>query len=176
MVSLSRYPRLRAYLEARRAVIAGRHIAQKSPVRWYRTIDRITPSLATQPKLLIPDIKGMAQIVYEPGRLYPHHNLYYIVSDTWNLRALQAVLRAGIAPLFVSTYAPRMRGGFLRFQAQYLRRIRIPHWSDVPTILQTALVTAGERGDLPACISAVAQLYGLSKDEYVAMRTDAMII
>ncbi|MEI6777829.1 MAG: Eco57I restriction-modification methylase domain-containing protein [Chloroflexales bacterium] len=172
VVSLSRYPRLRAYLEARRAVIAGRHIAQKSPVRWYRTIDRITPSLATQPKLLIPDIKGMAQIVYEPGRLYPHHNLYYIVSDTWNLRALQAVLRAGIAQLFVSTYAPRMRGGFLRFQAQYLRRIRIPHWNDVPTVLQTALVTAGERGDLPACISAVAQLYGLSEDEDVAIRTE----
>ena len=60
---------------------------------------------------MIPDIKGMAQIVYEPGRLYPHHNLYYIVSDTWNLRALHAVLRAGIAQLFVSTYAPRMRGG-----------------------------------------------------------------
>ena len=25
-----------------------------------------------------------------------------------------------------------MRGGYLRFQAQYLRRIHIPHWKDVP--------------------------------------------
>ena len=46
LVSLSDYPRLRRYLEARKDQIANRHCARKSPARWYRTIDRITPSLA----------------------------------------------------------------------------------------------------------------------------------
>src|SRR5690606_9714858 len=117
LVALDAYPRLKAYLEARRDQIAGRHVAKKAPANWYRTIDRIYPALADRPKLLIPDIKGDAHIVYEDGRLYPHHNLYFIVSDEWDLRALQAVLRSGIAKLFVSIYATRMRGGYLRFQA-----------------------------------------------------------
>lgn len=81
LVELQNYPRLRRYLEGRREVIAGRHCAQKSPNNWYRTIDRITPALASRPKLLIPDIKGEAHIVFEGGELYPHHNLYYVTSD-----------------------------------------------------------------------------------------------
>jgi hypothetical protein len=60
LVDLGEYPLLRRYLEARRSVIAGRHCAQKNPLKWYRTIDRITPKLAARPKLLIPDIKGQA--------------------------------------------------------------------------------------------------------------------
>jgi hypothetical protein len=104
LVDLSRYPLLRRYLEARKEAIAGRHCAKKAPGNWYRTIDRITPSLASKPKLLIPDIKGNAHIVFEPGQLYPHHNLYYITSEEWDLRALQAVLLSGIARLFVANY------------------------------------------------------------------------
>jgi Eco57I restriction-modification methylase/TaqI-like C-terminal specificity domain len=169
LVPLEQYPRLRAYLEVRREAIARRHVAQKAPTGWYRTIDRITPSLATRPKLLIPDIKGGAHIVYEPGELYPHHNLYYIVSDTWDLWALQAVLRSGIARLFVATYSTRMRGGFLRFQAQYLRRIRLPHWHEVSPALRQALIAAGKCSDLEAGWQAVAALYGLSEAEQAAL-------
>ena len=121
LVDLNSYPRLQAYLEERKDQIVNRHIARKSPEKWYRTIDRIHPSLTKRCKLLIPDIKGHAHIVYEPGKFYPHHNLYYITSEEWDLRALQAVLRSGIARLFVSVYTTRMRGGYLRFQAQYLK-------------------------------------------------------
>jgi Eco57I restriction-modification methylase/TaqI-like C-terminal specificity domain len=165
LVDLGQYPRLRQYLTAHRPAIAARHIAQKHPAAWYRTIDRIYPALAATPKLLIPDIKGAAHIVYEPGRLYPHHNLYYITSAEWDLRALQAVLRSGIASLFVAIYSTRMRGGFLRFQAQYLRRIRLPAWSAVPAALRLALISATERNDRAAAKQAVAALYGLSLTE-----------
>jgi hypothetical protein len=169
LVNLADYPRLQHYLAERHDEIAGRHIAQKMPANWYRTIDRISPALVTQPKLLIPDIKGDAHIVYEPGQLYPHHNLYYITSTRWDLRALQAVLQSGIARLFVSAYSTRMRGGYLRFQAQYLRRIRVPHWHDVPDDLKQALITAAEVGDLPASRAAVVTLYGLSATEQDAL-------
>jgi len=169
LVNLAKYPRLQRYLEDRRNEIAGRHVAQKMPTNWYRTIDRIYPKLASQPKLLIPDIKGDAHIVYEPGYLYPHHNLYYITSKDWDLRALQAVLRSGIARLFVSAYSTRMRGGYLRFQAQYLRRIRVPHWHDVPDYIKQALIIAVESGDLHASHEAVYALYGLSTAEQDAL-------
>ncbi len=173
LVDLARYPRLRAYLERHREQIARRHVAQKAPANWYRTIDRITPALAWTPKLLIPDIKGEAHVVYEEGRLYPHHNLYWITSDTWDARALQAVLLSGIARLFVATYSTRMRGGYLRFQAQYLRRIRLPRWEDVPEALRAELRAAAERGDAEACNRAVFALYELSPTEQVVLAGDA---
>lgn len=169
LVDLAAYPRLRRYFEDRRKVIAGRHCAQKFPANWYRTIDRIDPTLATKAKLLIPDIKGAAHIVYEAGQLYPHHNLYHITSDAWDLRALQAVLLSGVARLFVATYSTKMRGGYLRFQAQYLRRIRIPHWHDVPDSLRQALVAAATSRDLHACSRAVFELYALSDGERAAL-------
>jgi hypothetical protein len=169
LVDLTDYPRLRRYLEAHKDAIAGRHCAQKTPANWYRTIDRITPALTRTPKLLVPDIKGEAHIVYEEGKLYPHHNLYFITSSAWELKALQAVLLSSIARLFVATYSTRMRGGFLRFQAQYLRRIRIPQWKDVPAALRRELRAAAETRDLVACNRAAFALYGLTDEESIAL-------
>lgn len=165
LVDLNDYPLLQRYLENRREVIAGRHCAKKVPANWYRTIDRITPALANRPKLLIPDIKGESHIVFEDGKLYPHHNLYYVISDDWDLRALQAVLLSAVSRLFVATYSTKMRGGFLRFQAQYLRRIRIPRWEDVSKALRCGLAEAAVKRDVNACNRAVFDLYDLSQEE-----------
>jgi TaqI-like C-terminal specificity domain/Eco57I restriction-modification methylase len=164
LVQLESYPRLRRHLEQHRDRVAKRHCVRKSPARWYRTIDRIWPQLATTSKLLIPDIKGEAHVVYEAGRLYPHHNLYFITSEQWDLRALQAVMLSGIARLFVATYSTRMRGGYLRFQAQYLRRIRLPRWEQVPDATRQ-LLAAAEGDDAAARNAAVFDLYGLSATE-----------
>lgn len=169
LVDLAGYPMLRKFLEARKDQIAGRYCAQKAPANWYRTIDRITPAIARMPKLLIPDIKGQAHIVYEEGKLYPHHNLYYITSSQWDLKALQAVLLSSVTRLFIATYSTKMRGGFLRFQAQYLRRLRLPLWSDVPQDIRSALIDAAEKRDLAACNAATFQLYGLSHQEKAAL-------
>ncbi len=101
LVDLDAYPRLRRYLEARKDEIANRHCAQKTPAHWYRTIDRITPSLTKRPKLLVPDIKGEAHIVFEEGKYYPHHNLYFI---------LRGVGLAGASGSFVVRHRAPFRG------------------------------------------------------------------
>ncbi|MBY5974941.1 Eco57I restriction-modification methylase domain-containing protein [Ferrimonas balearica] len=165
LVRLEDYPRLAKYLEERRDVIAGRHVATKAPANWYRTIDRIHPAITGREKLLIPDIKGDAAIVYEPGKLYPHHNLYFVTSSTWDVRALQTVMKSGIARLFVSLYSTKMRGGFLRFQAQYLRRICLPSWDSVSVELRAKLRALSETDDPVARNAAVAELYGLSSGD-----------
>ena len=169
LVNLQHYPKLSHYFNQRKAMIAKRHCAKKSPANWYRTIDRIWPDLTHQPKLLIPDIKGEAHIVFEPGRFYPHHNLYYIVADTWDLRALQAVLLSSITKLFVSIYSTKMRGGYWRFQAQYLRRICIPRWKDVAESLRQELIIAAHQRDVVACNQAVGKLYQLNQQERSAL-------
>ena len=148
LVHLPDYPRLAAYLEPHRTRLSARHTAKTNPeTRWHKTIDRITPSLTWQPKLLVPDIRGDGDaIAYDDGTVYPHHNLYHITSLSWNLRALQALLRSGLARLFVEAYAVKIGGGYLRFQAQYLRRIHIPTWSDLSVEQQDTLAAAGRTG------------------------------
>jgi hypothetical protein len=76
---------------------------------------------------------------------------------------------SGIARLFVSTYSTKMRGGYLRFQAQYLRRIRLPHWTDVSAELQRELIDAAERADTAACNRSVFKLYRLTQAERAAL-------
>lgn len=165
LVDLKDFPKLRAYLEERKDQIASRHVAEKNPRNWYRTIDRIYPALTYREKLLIPDIKGDASIVHEGGKLYPHHNLYYITSDEWDVHALQAVMRSGIARLFVSLYCTRMRGGYMRFQAQYLRKIRIPKWKDVNADLRQRLADYAKANDRHTLNEIVSELYGLAPAE-----------
>lgn len=165
LVDLQDYPRLAKYIKKHEGILRKRNCAKRNHKGWYRTIDRIYPELIYQPKLLIPDIKEGAHIVYEKGELYPHHNLYFITSESWDLQALQAVLRSGIAKLFVSIYSTRMRGGYLRFQAQYLRRIRLPRWQEVPAAVRKALVHATGKGDINACNRAAFELYRLTADE-----------
>jgi len=69
LAEFSRYPRFAKFMESHGEKLKARHCAKRGNGSWYRTIDRITPSLARRPKLLIPDIKGTAHIVLEAGPL-----------------------------------------------------------------------------------------------------------
>jgi hypothetical protein len=165
LAEIERYPRFSAYLAAHADTIRKRHVARNNPHAWYRTIDKIDYRLTATPKLLIPDIKGEAHVVLDNGDYYPHHNLYYITSSDWPLPVLQAVLRSGIGTLFVATYSVKMRGGHLRFQAQYLRRIRIPRWHDLPVDLRNRISEAIGQGNSIAYRSYIYDAYRLTADE-----------
>ena len=175
LVDLESHPKLKKYLEDRKDIISSRHCAQKNPRSWYRTIDRITPSLLATPKLLIPDIKGQSHIVYDSGLFYPHHNLYYIVSSHWDLRCLQAILMSSLSRAFISIYSTKMRGGFMRFQAQYLRRIRVPAWDQVSGVMRAELCEAAANRDIDACNEAVCKLYDLDIDELISLHESTII-
>lgn len=164
VVSLEEYPRLKEHFLKNEKFVRNRHVSQKNPDSWYRTIDRIYPELVREEKLLIPDIKGEANIVFDEGKYYPHHNLYYITSTTWDLRALRVILLSGIAELFIKTYSTRMHGNALRFQAQYLRRIRIPYWNEIDENTKKTLVELSERSS-DTWAEIVGDLYGLTPAE-----------
>lgn len=166
LADFSSYPRFAAFMEKHSEKLKARHCAKRGNGTWYRTIDRITPSLAGRPKLLIPDIKGVAHIVHEQHGLYPHHNLYHITSSDWPLAELRAVLMAGIAELFVRAYSTKMHGGCLRFQAQYLRRIRLPIWNEIPAASRRKLSSAVSAEDREKTLELVSQIYRISPEEF----------
>lgn len=174
LAPLADYPRFSKYLLDNETTLRRRHTAKKSPHRWYKTIDRIYPKLTTIPKLLIPDIKGEPTVAYDEGNFYPHHNLYVVTSDTWELKALQAILRSSISLTFVAAYCVRMAGGFLRFQAQYLRRIRVPNWLALTPEIIEELISVRESDDITIIDEVVFRAYGLSKIEQANIRDFAM--
>ena len=104
------------------------------------------------------------------GKLYPHHNLYFVTSETWDLHALQAVLlsdmtRAFHWPLFDenarrlfplpgSVSAPSARAALARcFGRKFATRS----------------TRAGLSRDPAACNAAVAALYSLTALEQQAL-------
>lgn len=163
LVELKEYPRLREYFEQHREALESRNVGRRNPARWYRTIDKVNHALLEKPKLLIPDIKGEANPVLGKGGFYPHHNLYYVVSEGWDLRILGGLLLSQIGQLFVECYSVRMSGGYLRFQAQYLRRIRVPNPNEMSRSTASALARAFEARDAEAATNAALQAYGIDR-------------
>lgn len=162
-VALEDWPRFAEYMRARRAKAEGRKIAQNRPDTWWRTIDNVRPGLIDQPKLLFPDMRMTSRPVYDPGGLYPHHNLYYVVSDHWDMRVLGGLLFSRVAEATVSAYCVKMRGGTLRFQAQYLRRVRVPRPDQIDDKQAAALADAFDRRDPAAATKAALEIYDLPR-------------
>lgn len=161
LVDLDQFPKLARHFERNSERLRNRHVGRRRPAQWYRTIDRIDPALSARPKLLLPDLKASSHPVLETGGLYPHHNLYFVVSEAWNLEVLGGLLLSDVANLFVGTYCVRMRGGCYRFQAQYLRRIRVPSPDSIPRSVQRDLADAFGARNVEAATDAAVSVYGL---------------
>jgi len=159
LVDLLEYPGLQRYLSLHSVQLLSRHVASGHPNRWYRTIDRIWPKLQLDAKLLIPDIQrpDVATIGFdEHGRYYPHHNVYWITSASWNLEALKTLLRSTFIVKQVRAYSVQMRGGSLRYQAQTLRKLRVPALASLSSELVERLVSVSSSEDQSE-IDSVAQ-------------------
>lgn len=162
LVDLDRYPQLAEYLHDNGHKLRARHIAKQRPATWYRTIDRVDHGLTDRPKLVLPDMKAAAHPVLDEGGHYPHHNLYFVVSDTWDLEVLGGLLLSDVANLFVGAYCVRMRGGTYRFQAQYLRRIRVPDPKSISRSSAKSFAQAFQDRDREKATAVAARVYGVA--------------
>ncbi|EKO3825938.1 Eco57I restriction-modification methylase domain-containing protein [Vibrio harveyi] len=165
VIELEEYPLLRDYFLEFEATLKSRHIAKMAPKQWFKTIDRVYPERAAREKLLIPDIKSELTVIFDDGSYHPNNSIYYICSATWNLHALRAVLLSGIGQMFVQTYSTKVSGGNLRFQAQHLRKIRLPLWNEIDSFIRSELTRIGKAGDVNEAKSLVAQIYSLNEKE-----------
>ncbi|MDR0309052.1 MAG: Eco57I restriction-modification methylase domain-containing protein [Coriobacteriales bacterium] len=162
LIDIEQYPLARKYLESHQESLRSRHVAKKSCEKsWYRTIDKVYPGLVNMPKLLIQDMKSYIQPILDKGDYYPHHNLYWITSEQWDLEVLGGLLISDVARMTVGAYCVKMRGGTLRLQAQYLRKIRLPEPSAIDFKLQAELVDAFRNDDRSKASEAAMQAYDL---------------
>ncbi|SFL14920.1 TaqI-like C-terminal specificity domain-containing protein [Streptosporangium canum] len=166
LVDLKQHPKLWAYFMRNAAALRGRYVAKKNPEKWYKTIDKVESGLRRQPKLLFPDMKLSSHPVLDKGGedgFYPHHNLYFITSDVWDLEVLGGILLSKVAEAFVDAYAVKMRGKTLRFQAQYIRRIPVPDPAVLTSAQKERLIDAFRKRDVEAATSAAMDVYNLTE-------------
>jgi hypothetical protein len=65
--------------------------------------------------------------------------------------------------LFVGTYCVKMRGGCYRFQAQYLRRVRVPPLDTISTTDRRGLTQAFRNRDVEAATAIALRLCGVTE-------------
>lgn len=164
LVNLADWPKFTAYLK-KHPGLRSRHTAKANPTKWHKTIDRVNYDLLDRPKLLFQDMKAETTPVLHAGGMYPHHNLYFAVAteDRWDLEVLGGLMLSKVFEAQVAAYCVKMRGGTLRFQTQYLRRVRVPKPEDIPAPVQGALRIAFMERDREAASRAALDAYGLDE-------------
>lgn len=165
LINLDCYPKARKYLERHKETLMNRYVVRRSPACWYRTIDRIVPSVKQQPKILLPDMSGNSCIFVDEGRFYPLHNIYYITGNTvTELRLLSAMLMSDFVREQLASVTNKMNGGFVRWQSQYLRKLRLPEIRAIaPTDAQTLLDCYGKK-DIQAINVIMSRILASQKD------------
>jgi len=78
------------------------------------------------------------------------------------------LLMSAIGQFFVASYGVRMRGGYWRFQAQYLRRIRVPNPGTISKRLAEELIEAFQQRDRQRATLAALELYDVTQHELEA--------
>lgn len=165
VVSLDDYPKLASYLNAHKNQLCNRHVAKKDSTKWFKTIDRVYKERLKLEKLLIPDISVDPIVIYDEGTYHPNNSIYYICSNDWNLHALRVVLLSNITKIFISIYSTKIAKGYLRFQAQHLRKLRLPTWDSINDELKERMIEAGVSNDTVSFTSLACEMYGLNKKE-----------
>lgn len=143
LINLNKFPKAKKYLFENNAILKKRHISKKNPINWYRTIDKIDPSLTGKPKIILPDISGNKYIFIDKGDYYPHHNLYYITGNSLEkLKVLAAILLTEFVRNQLLEISVKMNGGYPRWQSQNLRKLRIPIINSFPAHIVKEIILA----------------------------------
>lgn len=166
IIQLSNYPKLATYLYYHKDKLANRHVAKKDPAKWFKTIDKINIERRKKEKLMIPDIGNKLTVIYDDGKFQPTNSIYYICSTEWNLHALRVLLLSKVGEFFIQMYSTKIANNYRRHQAQFLRRIRIPNWSDLSCSLKDELIKAGKTNAAAQFDNLACKAYRLTSDQF----------
>lgn len=144
LIDLSKYPKVANYYNKNFEALNKRYISKKHPHRWYSTIDKVDSGLLKRPKILVPDMKREGKFSIDRGGFYPHHNIYYITHAHNNeklLQLLSALLQSRFVLNQMKEISVMMRGGYVRWQSQNLRKVRIPNMLHMSEEQQSKIIS-----------------------------------
>lgn len=167
LVDLSRYPRAQRYLEAHHTALVARHCVRVWEKAWYDLHDPMPLDLGRTPKILVPDVASHNRFVFDAGRYWPLHSVYYLVPEGVEPRFLTALLNSMPIEFLIRLRAPVVKDGFSRYRKQFLGLLPVPQAS---LRAQAAIVRAAERGDSAALEDQAARLFGLSERDRRAVQ------
>lgn len=149
LCDLNEYPHLKDYLLKNQSTLLKRHTTKKSPDKWYKTIDKISPELVAKPKILLPDISVNKFLFIDEGKFYPHHNIYYITgSSLQELKILASLLMSDFVKNQISQIGIKMNGGLPRLQSQLLKKLKIPAIASIEPSDKIELVSSYNQRDI----------------------------
>lgn len=133
---------------------------------WLKHDDFLLTSLSPKFTHIVGNPPYLRQELIPDQLLTCYRSLYKTIYDRADLYVpfLERSL-SPVAKLFISAYSVKMRGGYMRFQAQNIRRICLPRWEDVSSSLRESLISATRTQDKSRCDEAVFELYQLSPAE-----------
>ena len=149
LINLDIFPKAKKYFYKYKEVLQKRHVAKKNILNWYKTIDKVNIDLIKQPKILLPDITGNKFVFIDEGKFYPHHNLYYISSNSIEeLKILACFLMSDFVKNQLNENGNKMNGGYFRWQSQNLRKIMIPYIHAIPSNYRQGLIELYENMEI----------------------------
>ena len=173
-VDIKKYPAIEKHLSQYKEQLTPGIGRKAGNYKWYEIQDNIAYwQEFEQPKIIYPDIAQKTEFSYDLDNLYLGNTLYLLpTKDLW----LLGVLNSQLVFLFYKQTSPQIRGGFLRFIAQYVSQIPIPtatelEKKEIEILVQKCLDAKkgdpkADTNELEQAINAlVYQLYGLTEEE-----------
>ncbi len=169
------YPAVHTHLKRYESALAMRPEVIKGRYPWY-VLSRYAADYWEEferPKIVYPDIAQSSEFAYDTGNNYLVNTLYLMPTEAYWLLGL---LNSKALFWFYSQISNRIRGGFVRYIAQYVSEIPIATPTDTLPI-QTFVneILSIKKSDPEADVTAlereidelVYQLYGLTEAEIV---------
>jgi len=166
LIDLRRYPRAARHLGRfrqrleERACVTG----DKCAGQWYRTIDRVDPTLWARNKILLPEIFRVPRIALDQGGYVPAHSIYAIFSASWPLPVLRDLLACGVLGVVMDCIAPRIGGGCKRCYKRFLSRLPLPRWDALPEETRQGLVASSAARNRDGFTERIVGVYEVEID------------
>lgn len=162
LIDLDDFPRARAWLAQHRRALEQRHCVRVWEKKWWDLHDPVGLPLHRTEKVLVPDLARSNRFAADAGTYLPQHSAYYIIGHDLPADILAAVLNSEAVEFLVRSRAPRVKDGFSRYRAQFLKTLPVPK-IDEDTQLRMRHALANHEDDDLADITA--GLFGVDKTE-----------
>jgi hypothetical protein len=169
LITLSRFPGARRYLERHRESLAQRHCVRVWEKTWFDLHDLPATDITAATKIVVPDVAEHCRFAVDRGRFFPLHSAYYIVLDDDSIvDYVTALLNSTVIEFALRLLSPIAKDGFSRFRRQYLATLPIP----VAGVQERREIARLSRsGDIGEVEDRIARLYGVGTDDLGTMST-----